>query len=68
MAQIILAAPRHADGWPLNELLMSQRQWGQAKSRRFLLKNRIDELKPIGRLTERQRRLLAAQLTRADPE
>jgi hypothetical protein len=61
-AQIILAPPREAGSWPLIELLISQRHWGTTKCRRFLARTQIDERKPIGRLTDRQRRLLAAQL------
>jgi hypothetical protein len=61
-AHIILAPPREASSWPLGDLLVSQPQWGHAKCRRFLADNQIDGLKPIGRLTGRQRRLLAAQL------
>jgi hypothetical protein len=38
--------------------------WGKAKARKFLWLNQIDELKPIGKLTERQRRLFAPQLAR----
>jgi len=64
-AEVILAPPRHAEGWPLIGLLMSQRQWGHVKSRRFLANTGIDERKPIGALTERQRHDLAAQLPTA---
>jgi hypothetical protein len=62
-AQIVLAPPRDASSWPLVELLRSQRGWGEAKSRGFLAEHQIDGRKPIGALTDRQRRLLAAQLT-----
>jgi hypothetical protein len=41
---------------------MSQRRWGNTRCRKFLYRNQISELKPIGQLTERQRRMLAAQL------
>jgi hypothetical protein len=60
--EIILAPPGEASSWTVLELLISQRHWGRAKARKFLLLNQIDELKPIGKLTERQRRLLAPQL------
>jgi hypothetical protein len=65
-AQIILAPPPDASSWPLVELLRSQHGWGEAKCRGFLANNQIHERKPIGTLTGRQRRLLAAQLTAAD--
>jgi len=64
-AEVILAPPRFAEGWPLMQLLMSQRQWGRARARRFLANTGIDERKPLGSLTDRQRRQLAARLTTA---
>jgi hypothetical protein len=60
--QVILAPPREARSWPLIKLLISQPRWGKVRCRRFLLQAEIDERKPIGDLTERQRRLLVAQL------
>ena len=41
---------------------MSQRRWGSTRCRKFLSRNHIVETKPIGQLTERQRRLLASAL------
>ena len=41
---------------------MSQRRWGINRCRKFLARNQISEIKPIGKLTERQRHLLATQL------
>ncbi|MFZ0376740.1 MAG: hypothetical protein WCD11_03730 [Solirubrobacteraceae bacterium] len=61
-AEVILDCPVEARSWPVAELLASQRQWGRAKCSKFLARNRISEVKPIEGLTERQRRLLAAQL------
>jgi hypothetical protein len=61
-ADVILGPPRKARTWQLMEVLSSQRQWGQARTRRFLASAQIDGRKPIGTLTDRQRRLLAAQL------
>ena len=49
----------------MSELLISQRRWGSARCRKFLERNQISEMKLIGDLTERQRRLLALQLARA---
>ena len=62
-AEVILDCPVEAGRWPVAELLASQRHWGSVKCSKFLAQNRISEVKPIGELTERQRRLLAAQLT-----
>lgn len=61
-AEVILTPPLEATSWPLGELLISQRAWGRARSAKFLRSNRISEQKPLGELTERQRRLLAPQL------
>jgi hypothetical protein len=63
VAAVILDPPVEARSWLVAELLASQRHWGGAKCRKFLAHNRISELKPVGELTERQRRLLAARLT-----
>ncbi len=61
-AQVILECPEEAQRWSIGELLMSQRRWGANRCRRFVARNQITELKTIGSLTERQRRLLAVQL------
>jgi hypothetical protein len=61
-ADIILACPDAAASWSVGELLMSQRRWGINRCRKFLARNQISEIKPIGKLTERQRNLLATQL------
>lgn len=62
-AEVILEPPREAMSWSVGDLLMSQRRWGSTKCRKFLARNQINEIKPLGALTERQRRLLAAQLS-----
>ena len=61
-AEVILGCPDEALKWTLAELLASQRRWGSTRCRKFLERNNISEIKPIGSLTERQRRLLAGQL------
>jgi len=61
-ATVIRECPWEAASWSIAELLMSQRRWGSTRCRRFLRRNEISELKPVGKLTERQRRLLADQL------
>ncbi len=62
-AEVILDPPCAAGSWEVGELLMSQRRWGSSRCRKFLLRNQISETKPVGALTERQRHLLANQLT-----
>jgi hypothetical protein len=61
-SDVILDCPPEALSWSVAELLMSQRRWGGTKCRKFLSRHHIVETKPIGALTERQRRLLAAGL------
>ena len=61
-AEVILAPPCAAASWAIGDLLMSQRRWGTTRCRKFLVRNQINETKAVGALTERQRRLLAAQL------
>jgi hypothetical protein len=61
-AEIILGCPREATSWTVGELLVSQRRWGSTRCRKFLERNGISEIKPIGALTERQRQLLAREL------
>lgn len=64
--QIILACPQEASRWPVAALLMSQPHWGSKRCRRFLEQNQIGELKPVGELTERQKHMLAGQLSAPD--
>ncbi|MBV8956439.1 MAG: hypothetical protein JO153_13245 [Solirubrobacterales bacterium] len=64
-AEVLLACPWEASSWAVGDLLMSQRRWGQTRCRKFLARNQISEVKRIEALTERQRRLLAAQLGRS---
>ncbi len=67
-ADVILECPEAVRKWTVAELLMSQRRWGSTRCRKFLERNGVSEIKPIGSLTERQRRLLAEQLsTRPTP-
>jgi hypothetical protein len=61
-AEVILSCPDAASSWPIGDLLMSQRRWGSTRCRKFLSRNHIVETKPVGTLTERQRRLLAGSL------
>jgi hypothetical protein len=62
VADVILSAPKEAENWLINELLMSQRRWGNERCRKFLKRNEIYERKTVGSLTDRQRLLLATQL------
>lgn len=62
IAQVILSCPTEAESMPLADLLMSQRRWGETKSRKFLRQVSLSEKKTIGSLTERQRKTLVAML------
>ena len=61
-ADVILGLPWEARNWSVGELLMSQRRWGSIRSRKLLGSLHITETRPIGELTERQRRVIARQL------
>jgi hypothetical protein len=61
-AEVILDCPWEASSWGVGDLLMSQRRWGSTRCRKFLGPTQISEVKPVGALTERQRRLLATKL------
>jgi len=54
--------PWEASSMSVSELLISQRRWGEERSRRVLTSIPIPEKKEIGKLTERQRTVLAAKL------
>ena len=62
VADVLLDPPQEAVSWVIGDVLMSQRRWGTTRCRKFLTRNQISEVKQVGDLTERQRRLLAAQL------
>ena len=66
-AQVILESPPAASSWAVGDLLMSQRRWGRTRCYKFLARNQISEMKQVGALTERQRRLLAGELLNAEP-
>jgi hypothetical protein len=62
-ANVILECPDAANRWTVSELLLAQRRWGSTRCRKFLERNGVSEIKLIGSLTERQRRVLAEQLS-----
>ena len=51
----------------VGELLRSQRRWGRTRVRKFLFSLALNENRELGRLTSRQRELLAAELERDGP-
>lgn len=61
-ASVLLDPPDEASSWAIGDMLMSQRRWGTKRMHKFLVRNQVSEVKAVGALTERQRRLLAGQL------
>ncbi len=62
-AEVIEHSPSEARGMALAELLASQRQWGNQRTRRLLRRVGLQEQRRLSQLTERQRQLLIAALT-----
>lgn len=65
-AEVIRQCSWETNNLSVADLLLSQRRWGRQRCRKFLARNQIHELKTVGALTERQRRLLADQLEPRD--
>ena len=61
-AEVILLHPWEVESMAVADLLTSQRQWGDRRCRRLLGAVGLQERKPIGSMTERQRLALAARL------
>jgi hypothetical protein len=62
VAEVLRDPPHAAQSWAIGELLTCQRRWGSTRCRKFLSRHQIVETKPVGKLTERQRRMLVDQL------
>ena len=61
-AEIVKDPPTEVESMSVGELLRSQRRWGRTRARKFLFLLALNENRELGRLTERQRILLAAEL------
>lgn len=66
-AEVIRSCPSEAETMTISELLRSQRRWGRTRARKFLFNLSLNESRQLGRLTERQRMLIAAELQRRSP-
>lgn len=66
-ADVIRDCPWETESMTLAELLTSQRRWGRTRARKFLLGLSLSENKRLGTLTERQRALLANELSAREP-
>jgi len=61
-AEIVRGRPWEVETMTVGELLRSQRRWGRTRARKFLFSLALNENRQLGRLTERQRGLLASAL------
>jgi hypothetical protein len=61
-AEVVVSCPWEAESMSISDLLLSQRRWGRTRCRKFLMSIQMSENKPVGSLTDRQRRTLAALL------
>ena len=62
IGDVIRSCPWQVETMTVGELLRSQRRWGRTRVRKFLSSLALNENRELGRLTERQRRVLAGEL------
>ena len=62
-AEVVRDCPWETESMTIAELLTSQRRWGRTRARKFLMPLSLNENKPLGTLTSRQRRILASELS-----
>jgi hypothetical protein len=60
--EVVRTCPWEVETMTVGELLRSQRRWGRARARKFLSSLALNENREMGRLTERQRGVLAGEL------
>jgi hypothetical protein len=63
-ADVVLRCPYEVETMTVSELLRAQQRWGRTRSRKFLASMALNENRQLGRLTERQREMLARELER----
>jgi hypothetical protein len=61
-SEVVRECPWEVASMTVGELLRSQRRWGRARARKFLFSLALNENRQLGRLTERQRTILALAL------
>ena len=59
---VVRSCPWEAETMSVSELLRSQSRWGRTRTRKFLVPLAVSENRQIGRLTLRQREMLAGAL------
>ena len=62
VVKVIRTCPWEVETMTIGELLRSQRRWGRTRVRKFLTSLALNENRELGRLTDRQRNLLTAEL------
>lgn len=62
VTDVILDPPEEARTWDIGAVLMTQLRWGVRRTRHFLVRLQVPERKPLGELTDRQRRMIAKAL------
>jgi hypothetical protein len=62
VVEVVEKCPWEIETMTVGELLRSQRRWGRARARKFLSSLALNENRELGRLTERQRGVLAEEL------
>lgn len=60
--EVVRSCPWEAETMSVSELLRSQQRWGRTRTRKFLVPLAVSENRQLGRLTTRQRELLAGAL------
>jgi hypothetical protein len=63
VTDVVRNCPWEVETMTVGELLRSQRRWGRTRVRKFLSSLALNENRELGRLTNRQRNVLAAELT-----
>jgi hypothetical protein len=63
VTEVVRDCPWEVETMSIGELLRSQRRWGRTRVRKFLTSLALNENRELGRLTDRQRNVLAAELT-----
>lgn len=61
-ADVVRELPWEVETMTVGELLRAQRRWGRTRTRKFLAILALSENRELGRLTLRQRSLLAGEL------
>jgi hypothetical protein len=62
VTDVVRKCPWEVETMTVGELLRSQRRWGRTRVRKFLSSLALNENRELGRLTDRQRNVLAAEL------